>query len=181
MKGYRSTAPERVIPDGEIHWEEQACEAVGDVIEFWGFKRNHGRLWALLYIRNTAMSALELQNELGLSKGAVSMITTDLERWSVIQRVRQHGKQAWHYVAEEDYLTMIRKVLREREISVVENAEEQLALAEDQARAAGDVPESSLKRLRKMRDFATSANGTIMLLLQTLDIFGGDDPNKAGS
>lgn len=175
MKGYRGSAPDRIVSEDGLTWEEQACEAVGDVIEFWGFKRNHGRLWALLYMRNVPMSAQELQAELSLSKGAVSMITTDLERWSVIQRVRQHGKQAWHYVAEDDYLAMIQKVLRERETSVVQNAEEQLAAAEDRASVSGDVPEITLKRLRRMREFASSATGTIMILLQTLDIFGKED------
>ncbi len=45
-------------------WEALAVDAVGGVIEFWGFKRNQGRLWALLYLRDVALSATELQTEL---------------------------------------------------------------------------------------------------------------------
>ena len=56
------------------HWESVAVDAVGNFIEFWGFKRNQGRVWALLYLRDAALDAQELQDELGLSKGAVSMI-----------------------------------------------------------------------------------------------------------
>ena len=37
-------------------WEQIAIEAVGDVIEFWGFKRNQGRVWALLYLRDEGLT-----------------------------------------------------------------------------------------------------------------------------
>jgi len=31
-------------------WETTVLEAVGRMIEFWGFKRNHGRIWSLLFL-----------------------------------------------------------------------------------------------------------------------------------
>ena len=51
-------------------WEAMATDAVGQVIEFWGFKRNHGRVWALLYLRDEPLSAAHIEEELALSKGA---------------------------------------------------------------------------------------------------------------
>jgi HTH-type transcriptional regulator, glycine betaine synthesis regulator len=102
MKGYGWSDAPMVSPaepgDGGLPpWESIAVEAVGHVIEFWGFKHNQGRLWALLYLRAEAMSATQLEEQLGLSKGGVSMLVRDLERWGVVHRVRQPGAGAWHY------------------------------------------------------------------------------------
>ncbi len=177
VKGYRGLSAEREEQDS-LGWESLVCESVADVIEFWGFKRNHGRVWALLYLRNTPMSAQSLQKELGLSKGAVSMITTDLEQWSVIRRIRQSGKQAWHYVAEDDYSLMIQKVLREREGSVIKRVEEQLSVAEVAAKTQDDVPEVTLKRIQRMRHFAKTAGGAIQFLLQALQFDDDDDGDE---
>lgn len=179
VKGYRSSSTERGENEA-LAWEDIVCESVGDVIEFWGFKRNHGRVWALLYLRNKPMPALSLQQELSLSKGAVSMITTDLEQWGVIGRVRQAGKQAWHYVAEDDFFAMIRRVLRDREISVIERVEEQLALAEEQARKQDATSEDALERLQRMRHFADTAGGAIKFLLQTLMLHEGVEDGEDG-
>ena len=38
-----------VAKNDENDWVHLALEAVGNVIEFWGFKRNQGRVWAYLY------------------------------------------------------------------------------------------------------------------------------------
>jgi DNA-binding transcriptional regulator GbsR (MarR family) len=83
-KGYSwSDAPRLGAPDlapGLPRWEALAIDAVGNVIEFWGFKHNQGRVWAVLYLRGMSMTATQLEEELGLSKGAVSMLVRDLER-----------------------------------------------------------------------------------------------------
>ena len=118
MKGY-------VFPDGEgadddldggtlNAWEVLVVNAVGSVIEFWGFKRNQGRVWALLYLRDQALTAAEIEKELDLSKGGVSMLIRDLERWGVVLRVRTPGDASWRYRAETDLLQMARRVIEER-------------------------------------------------------------------
>lgn len=119
MKGYGWSDAPMVSPSepqegGLPRWESIAVEAVGHVIEFWGFKHNQGRVWALLYLRATAMSATQLEEELGLSKGGVSMLVRDLERWGVVHRVRQPGAGAWHYRSETDLVRMVSRVIEER-------------------------------------------------------------------
>ena len=56
-KGYSwSNAPRLAAPEtspGLPRWESLAIDAVGNVIEFWGFKHNQGRVWAVLYLRGT--------------------------------------------------------------------------------------------------------------------------------
>jgi DNA-binding transcriptional regulator GbsR (MarR family) len=64
-----------VANDEEELWQSEALvsDSIGRLIEFWGFKRNMGRLWAILYLSDRPLSAPEIQDRLQLSSGAVSM------------------------------------------------------------------------------------------------------------
>ncbi|MHB1843893.1 MAG: GbsR/MarR family transcriptional regulator [Deltaproteobacteria bacterium] len=130
-------------------WERLAADAVGTTIEAWGFKLNHGRVWSLLYIRDRALSAAEIQGLLGLSKGAVSMVTNELERWGVLHRVRQPGDTPWRFRAETDLGEMIARVIAEREAKLVSRVENDLLEAHRRARTAG-AERSRLERLTRL-------------------------------
>ena len=54
-------------------WQSEVLvsDSIGRLIEFWGFKRNMGRLWAILYLCEQPLSAPGLQERLQLSSGAV--------------------------------------------------------------------------------------------------------------
>lgn len=148
-------------------WEAIVVDAVGHVIEFWGFKRNQGRVWALLYLRGRPMSAQELMEELALSKGAVSMLTRELEQWGVIRRVREPGKGVWLFVAEKDLMRMIGRVVREREAGMIARVREDLEEAEDLARRAGGVSKEELERIGRMRRLASLVETALKLFLDT--------------
>jgi len=155
-------------------WEVLVTEAVGSGIEFWGFKHNHGRVWALLYLRGEPMAAGEIQQELGLSKGAVSMITRELEEREVIHRVRTVGSEPWRFEADTDLMAMMRRVLATRESGLLGRIEEDLVEAERSARQAGDVDAATLDRLARLRRLATMMHGALELFLTTsrLDLGG---------
>ena len=147
-------------------WETIAVDAVGHVIEFWGFKRNQGRVWALLYLRATPLNAMELENELGLSKGAVSMLVRDLERWGVVVRVRHPGSSAWHYRAETDLVRMVSRVIEEREAGFISRIRADLAEARRLAGLA-HVPKEKLARLDRMNALASASEKAVRLFLRT--------------
>ncbi len=169
MRGYTY----RALPEDDKEfpalerWEELAVNAVGHVIEFWGFKRNHGRTWCLLYLRGEPMSSADLQEQLDLSKGAVSMITRDLEQWGVTHRMRVKGSNAWHFVAEVDFLKMLRRVIRERELQMVEGVRDDLKDALYFARE-DDIDQDILKRLRGMVRLADMIADAVNFFLKTL-------------
>jgi DNA-binding transcriptional regulator GbsR (MarR family) len=171
MKGY-------VFPDGEgvdddldggtlNAWEVLVVNAVGSVIEFWGFKRNQGRVWALLYLRDEAMSAGQLRETLGLSKGAVSMIVREIEGWGVIRRQRMPDSGAWHFAAEVDLLKMIGHVFREREVALVRRVREDLGDAERLAKLSDDVSPQMLERLSRMRRLADLIDHALSVFIKT--------------
>jgi DNA-binding transcriptional regulator GbsR (MarR family) len=76
-------------------WPSEAAvsDVIGRLIEFWGFKRNMGRVWAVLYLSPEPLSAEDLRHALQLSSGAVSMTLSELSRWGVVRRVWIQGER----------------------------------------------------------------------------------------
>ena len=94
-------------------------DVIGRLIEFWGFKRNMGRVWTVLYLSPEPQSAEDLRQALRLSSGAVSMTLTELSRWGVVRKVWIQGERKDFYAAEVQLWRMISRVYNEREKSEV--------------------------------------------------------------
>jgi HTH-type transcriptional regulator, glycine betaine synthesis regulator len=104
--------------------EVLVTDVIGRLIEFWGFKRNMGRVWALLYLSPLPLTAQEIRDGLQLSAGAVSMTLGDLSRWGVVRKVWIQGDRRDHFTAEVHLWRMISRVFRERELSEITAAME---------------------------------------------------------
>lgn len=174
MKGYLWTEgqdPARPEGHGDLahlaRWEAIASDAVGNVIEFWGFKRNQGRVWAVLYLRSEPLSAAQIERDLGLSKGAVSMLVRDLERWGVILRVRAPGSTAWQYRAETDLIKMVTRVIEERELAFLGRIQADLLEARQLAEHEPGVPRDRLMRLERMNALAEQMQRALRLFIKT--------------
>jgi DNA-binding transcriptional regulator GbsR (MarR family) len=121
------TATRSVDIDREDALLESECivsDAIGSIVELLGFKRNMGRIWAVLFLSDKALTAGELRDRLKLSTGAVSMTLAELQRWGVIRKVWIKGDRKDYYVAEGDLRKMVCRVLRERERSHITEAVE---------------------------------------------------------
>jgi DNA-binding transcriptional regulator GbsR (MarR family) len=138
-------------------------DVVGRLIEFWGFKRNLGRVWAILYLSPKALTAQELRDKLLLSSGAVSMTLTELARWGVVRKVWIQGDRRDHFAAEVHLWRMISRVLAERERAEVSSAIESFeeALRTLEARLASSPGEDDRarallqrERIRSLLEFA---------------------------
>jgi len=172
VKGYLWTVAGRPAAPGQVRggslapWEATAVDAVGNVIEFWGFKRNQGRVWALLYLRDEPLTAGEIEVALELSKGGVSMLLRDLERWGVVLRVRAQGNAAWRYQAETDLMRMVTRVLADREGQLLSRIRHDLLEAKRMAQEAG-VARPQLQRLGRMALLAEQTDRALKLFLKT--------------
>src|SRR5437762_14088467 len=100
----------------------EVADAVGALMEFWGFKRLMGRVWTLLVLRGEPLSAAELCEQLEISSGAASMTLAEMEHWGVVLRLRKPGDRREYFEAEADIWRMISRVLRERELMQIERA-----------------------------------------------------------
>jgi DNA-binding transcriptional regulator GbsR (MarR family) len=118
-------------------------DVIGRLIEFWGFKRNMGRVWTVLYLSPEPLSAEDLRHALKLSSGAVSMTLGELARWGVVRKVWIQGERKDYYAAEVQLWRMISRVFNERE--------------KGEVIAAIDAFEEALRSLDKIKKTAPDA------------------------
>src|SRR5215210_2956195 len=107
----------------------RTADAVGALIESWGFKRNMGRMWTVLYLEDHPLSAAELGDRLGLSTGSVSMLLTEMQEWGAVKKAWVLGERREHYEAETSIWKMVSRVFRERELQWIRTAHEAFASA----------------------------------------------------
>ncbi len=100
----------------------RAADAVGGLMEFWGFKRNMGRMWCVLYLSDRPLSASDLTGLLQLSTGAVSMTLAELVKWGAIKKSWVPGERRDYYEAETSIWKMVSRVFRERELRQIHAA-----------------------------------------------------------
>lgn len=100
----------------------RVADMIGGVMEFWGFKRNMGRLWGMLYLHDRAMSAEELRGLLSVSTGTVSTTLQELQRWKVIRKTWVPGERRDYYEAETNIWAMVSRVFRERELNEIKTS-----------------------------------------------------------
>ncbi len=105
------------------------ADAVGEVIEHWGFRKPLGRVWTVLYLAGDALPAATLSERLSMSTGAVSMTLTELQEWAVVRRVWRPGERREFFQAETDLWKMISKVVSERERFWVRSVRERMEQA----------------------------------------------------
>lgn len=117
----------------------KVADAVGALIEGWGFKRNMGRMWAVLYLEDHPLTAAELGERLGLSTGAVSMLLTELLQWGIVKKAWVVGERREHYEAETSIWKMVSRVFRERELNWIKTASEQFDQAGKELGGARDA------------------------------------------
>lgn len=146
-------------------WPSEAVvsDVIGRLIEFWGFKRNLGRVWAILYLSPKALTAQDLRDKLVLSSGAVSMTLTELSRWGVVRKVWIQGDRRDHFTAEVHLWRMISRVLAEREraeiSAAIESFEEALHTLEARLQASPSEEDRARallqrERIRSLLEFA---------------------------
>lgn len=129
-------------------WQSEllVSDAVGRLIEFWGFKRNMGRIWTVLFLSDEPLAAKDLQDRLQLSAGAVSMTLTELGRWGVVKKVWIQGERRDFFVAEGNFWKMISRVFSEREKIEILDAIDAMEEALEYARAKQSVGDEAAKR-----------------------------------
>jgi HTH-type transcriptional regulator, glycine betaine synthesis regulator len=140
----------------------RVADAIGELMEFWGFKRNMGRMWALLYLEPEPLSAAQLAERLSLSSGAVSMLLAELSMWGAVKKAWVPGERRDYYEPETSIWKMVSRVFRERELrkisSAIEIFEQATTALRGHLTAAGDGDkprlELALDRIRSLMTLA---------------------------
>lgn len=155
-------------------------DAIGQLVEFWGFKRIMGRLWTVLYLAPEPLSAKDLAASLRVSPSLVSTTINELLQWGVVRRAPRPGGRADVYEAETNLWKMLSKVLKERETFRLDAAIERLEAAQRELKgASGRGAEAARRRavaarIERLARLAALGRGLIDVLLDegTLDVTG---------
>jgi DNA-binding transcriptional regulator GbsR (MarR family) len=105
----------------------RVCDAVGDFIEYWGFKHVHGRIWALLALRKDPISQAAIGRTLGISRSLVSETVGELAGFGLVRPTSDRRNAP--YEAVFDVWPTIADVLRSREWMLLERAKGALEAA----------------------------------------------------
>ena len=94
---------------------EHFTQAMSRIARFWGFPKAMGALYAAIYLAPEPLSLAALVAQVGVSKGTVSTNVRALERLGMIHRHLRVGDRRDYYVAETDFWSIARGILRQRE------------------------------------------------------------------
>ena len=146
--------------DEHLRAEEGLIDAIGEVIAHWGFKKNHGRIWTFLFLQECPLSSSEIRLELGLSKGAASMLLNDLEEWNIV--LREGGERQRKYRANDELLTMISNVFQTRENALLRKVSSLLMQVSAQQKE-GQLT-AKAERINKLQEFTQVAQLFVALV-----------------
>ncbi len=151
------------------------ADAVGALMELWGFRRQLGRVWAVLFLSDRPLAAPDLCERLRISTGLLSMSLAELRRWGVVRSVEIPGDRKEHFEAETNVWKLVARVLREREKRAVEGALATFEGVLDDLRAAlADVDPAvkraarfKARRLELLADLSRAALNVLRLLVDS--------------
>jgi len=162
--------------DSQPLWREaelRAADAMGQLMEFWGFRRHMGRLWTVLYLSPEPMTTAELSETLQLSSSAVSLSLGELVRWGAVRKTWLPGERKDFYRAESNVWKLLRRVYERRELNLVREASDAFLDAQrflDEARDQLGGPDRERvdymrKRVSRLSALAKTGERLVRLLV----------------
>lgn len=86
----------------------------GDMGSHWGVPRSMAEIHALLFIAGEPLTADEIMERLGVSRGNVSMTLRSLVEWGIVSRSHRREDRRDRFFAEQDVWKLLITVLRVR-------------------------------------------------------------------
>jgi HTH-type transcriptional regulator, glycine betaine synthesis regulator len=131
--------------------ELAVADAVGELMELWGFRRQLGRIWAVLFLSERPLAAPALCERLQISTGLLSMSLSELRGWGVVRSVDVPGDRKEHFEAETNIWSLVRRVLAERERRAIDRALQTVERALSQVKGALDDVDPDVKAAARFR------------------------------
>jgi DNA-binding transcriptional regulator GbsR (MarR family) len=170
-----AAAPQLPPPQALQRVDLAVADAVGALMELWGFRRQLGRVWAVLFLSDRPLASPELCARLAISTGLLSMSLAELRRWGAVRSVEVPGDRKEHHEAETNVWRLVARVLREREQRAVEGALAcfERALRDARAALADADPEVKAaarfkaRRLEVLVDLSRAALNVLRVLVES--------------
>lgn len=127
-------------------------QGVSRIAAFWGFPKAMGAAYGAVYLSPKPLTLDDLVEAVGVTKGALSIHMTQLERLGLVQRDSPPGDRKDYFSADSDFWGVVRGILREREKREFDRAlltvDECLKLIDQAKRAGGDAAALAFYRER---------------------------------
>ena len=141
-----------------------ACDAIGDVIEYWGFKRVQGRVWTYVALSREPRAQIEIAEALQISKSLVSLTISELAEFNLVRPISD--RRGAPYEATLDIWPVVSDVLRSREWMLLETARLALSSLREEIEISGDDADDlnleHAKLLLNMTELAQAMLKTVM-------------------
>jgi len=121
----------KTSPEPNLYQEDLArlADSVGDFIRYWGFRRVHGQIWTLLFLKNEALSPTHIAKSLGVSKSLISSALVELEEYKLIIPVQdkaEANRKTKFFKAENDVVKIIQDILKTRELQLIDSVQKNI-------------------------------------------------------
>ena len=143
---------------------DEVCLAVGDFIEYFGFKQIEGRLWAHTMLAKQDLCSRDYMFRTGISKGLVSISIARLLDYNVLKISREEGKTVYYQV-NMDVASVIKDVLRRRERKLLSKIDSSLDLLLNISKS--ESQNIDLKRLKYLKNLVSNAKKILDTLIFT--------------
>ncbi len=157
--------------------KNHTIQGLSRISQFWGFPKAMGALFGALYLSSAPLSLDDLVEQVGVTKGAVSVNIRQLERLGLVHKHFELGSRKDYYTAEPDFWKIFKKILQERNKSEFDHAlnsvNESLEMLSEAKNLPPEQTETALfyqKRLKTMQDFFHGLDRLVSILL-ALDEF----------
>ncbi len=99
---------------------QKLTAGIGRFIRYWGFRKIHGEIWALVYLTAEPLSGMEIGKALNVSKALVSPALKELETEGLIVQTESENSKTKRYIAVDDVTKIIQGVLKRREVPMID-------------------------------------------------------------
>ncbi len=144
---------------------EKLVDQMGLFIQYWGFKKIHGQIWAHVWLAKNPIDATTLVQRLGVSKALVSLAIKDLLHYDVIKTVNHGDRRRLLLIANTDVQTVISNVLKQREsvmLNAILKSQDSIDLLEQKNKDKFDLDQDRLDQMKMMTAMAEMALSSLI-------------------
>jgi DNA-binding transcriptional regulator GbsR (MarR family) len=146
---------------------QQLSTFIGHFIRYWGFRKIHGEIWAVVYLTKAPLSGIEIGRLLKVSKALVSPALKELEAEGLIKKAASENSKTKRYEAEDDVIKIIHGVLNRREKPMIDQIYQSYMKVAQQTPVADEL---NVERLERMGMMIQMAQMGLDMLLQVNDL-----------
>lgn len=145
--------------------KQKFIESWGKMASDWGINRTMAQVHALLLIAPEPLTADQVMEELGISRGNANMNVRALMDWGLVHKQLRHGERKEYFFAEKDMWVVVRQIIinrKKRELDPMLRVLDEVAGVEENCPEA----ESFCTVVRDIRKFSHKANQTLDALIK---------------